>query len=112
MQSPHDFTNEVWSFFASRKKGSVCLVEKRDKRGARAWLADRACDMPPQAELEPLDDTGSGDVFDGTFLVARQRGRDLSEALALANRAAGEALAVPGTQLDKDRFAALKASLT
>jgi sugar/nucleoside kinase (ribokinase family) len=103
-----DFSGSVFSFHASRERPYPCIVEKRGRNGARAWAAGKCFEAKADPVDNPLDDTAAGDTFDGAFLVAYLSGMPVNDALALANDAAREALMVPGSRLDGDRFAPLK----
>ncbi|ULQ59282.1 PfkB family carbohydrate kinase [Brucepastera parasyntrophica] len=87
------------------------IISKKGEKGARAWQSGSSCQAGTDPEKAPLDDTGAGDVFCGTFLSAFLRGMNPAEMLALSNRAARSVLTVPGSSLDRDFFSNLKNSL-
>jgi sugar/nucleoside kinase (ribokinase family) len=99
----------VFSFYARSGAGTATIIMKRGERGARCWTAAGREESATEAVGHPVDDTGAGDVFAGAFLAARLAGFPTARSLEAANEAARTCLSVPGTRLDPEAFAALKA---
>jgi len=101
----------VFTFYARSGAGKATIVMKRGERGARCWTAAGREEAAAEAVSHPVDDTGAGDVFAGTFLAARLAGFPTAQSLEAANDAARTCLSVPGTRLDPEAFGELKARL-
>lgn len=65
------------------------------KGGALALVGDTLV-HEPGIEVQPVDTTGSGDVFRGAFLAGLLHGFDIRRTLRLANRVAGASCTRPG----------------
>lgn len=111
VQKSEDYIDSIFSFFTARNKAYPCIVQKRGPRGARAWMAGASCEAGTEEIAEPLDDTGAGDAFNGAFLSAWLRHKQIPDALRFANAAAREVLMIPGTRLAPDRFLTLREDL-
>jgi ribokinase len=74
--------------------GIEVLVVKMGDKGARLLTADGVDLTFPSPEVEPINATGTGDVFNGALLVALSRGRSLEDAVGFA--CAAGALRVSG----------------
>ena len=112
LQSPEDFINFVFSFYAQRKGIFPCIVEKRGVNGARAWMSGAVYESKAETLAAPLDDTGAGDVFDGAFLEAWIHKLSFAQTLDFSNSVAHETLQTPGTRLDWDRFSEFEEELS
>jgi ribokinase len=75
-------------------KGIKALVVKMGDQGARLLTADGVDTTVPTPEVDPINATGTGDVFNGALLVALARGDTLEEAVRFA--CAAGALRVSG----------------
>ncbi len=58
----------------------------------------------PTVSAKAVDTVGAGDTFAGTFAWATSRGKDIREAVALANKAAALAIQAIGAQESMPRF--------
>jgi sugar/nucleoside kinase (ribokinase family) len=86
------------------------IVVNQGKQGATLFSEGRVITAETEART-PLESTGAGDAFCGAFLSAWVQKKPLAECAALANKAAGLVLAVPGTAVDeklREQFAALQ----
>lgn len=88
------------------------IIEKRGALGARLWQCGKRYEAKTDPASAVLDDTGAGDVFAGAFLRAFLLDLPIPEILNFANKAAREALSIPGTNFDRDRFTALQGDLS
>jgi sugar/nucleoside kinase (ribokinase family) len=58
--------------------------------------------MVPGVQTKPVDTTGAGDIFAGSFLFALSRGQSFQQAAVLANSAASLLISNYGARLDAD----------
>ncbi len=58
--------------------------------------------MVPGVQTIPVDTTGAGDIFAGSFLFALSRGESFQQAARLANSAASLLISNYGARLDAD----------
>jgi sugar/nucleoside kinase (ribokinase family) len=79
------------------------IVVKRAELGA-VWASRGSMASSPVREIRPVDPTGAGDTFAAGFLYGRSRGLSSERCLRLGNRAAEEALGVPGFGVDPERI--------
>jgi sugar/nucleoside kinase (ribokinase family) len=101
-------TREASGFFENFTAANLFPVAavKLGKRGAVVFAGGSVY----HAETIPLaaaETTGAGDAFAAAFLGGWIRRKSLSQCAALGNKAAREALTVPGTELDRKRLKAL-----
>ncbi len=98
-------TSPLWPHLAAREliaAGASRVIVKLGAEGA--ILADSgSIELIPTAAVEPVDETGAGDVFLATLAVGRVEGLAWPQATRLANVAAAislsrEGLALPGRQ--------------
>jgi fructokinase len=71
------------------------VVLKRAAAGCRAYTREAVIEAPGLAVAE-VDPTGAGDCFGGTLVAALVAGRDLPDALRLANAAGAHAVTMLG----------------
>ncbi|PAU76786.1 sugar kinase [Halomonas salipaludis] len=71
------------------------LVLKRAAAGCRAYTASEVIEVPGLS-VEEVDPTGAGDCFGGALIAALAAGRELHQALRLANAAGAHAVTVLG----------------
>lgn len=86
------------------------VVVKRGPRGALVYANGDRYEALTRATV-PFDETGAGDAFEAAFLAAWIRGKPLSDCAALGNKAALQAIAVPGTRLDPGKLRRLGRAL-
>lgn len=80
------------------------IVVTRGELGARALLPDGAVVDSPAVRIEPVDTTGAGDSFAGTYVVEHVlNGLAIDEALARCNAAAAITCAAMGARSGPDR---------
>ena len=93
-------------------RAGASLVVKTGARGAIGIEDGRRCESSaPQAEI--LDTTGAGDSFNAGYLLARQDGSTLPEALAVGCRAASSIISrFPRRSLASGELAGLRARAT
>lgn len=108
LQTSEELMNSLFSFFTGRKRAFPCIVRKEGPKGATVWNSCAVYHGEGEAIANPLDVTGAGDVFAGTFLSAFLRKMPLDEAIEISNKAARNSLTVPGTRLDWDYFLSLR----
>lgn len=84
-------------------KHTKLVVVKMGSEGARAFFEKRSFSAPG-IEIEAKCEIGAGDTFHGAFVAALTEGKDLSEALLLANRAAAFRVATGKFPRKKDLF--------
>ena len=58
--------------------------------------------MVPGVQTKPVDTTGAGDIFAGSFLFALSRGKSFQQAAVLANNAASLLISNYGARLTAD----------
>jgi sugar/nucleoside kinase (ribokinase family) len=75
------------------------VTVKLGKRGAVVFAGGNVY-REETIPIIPLETTGAGDAFCAAFLAAWIRDKSLGECAALGNKAAGEILAVNGTQIE------------
>ncbi|MCY4526706.1 MAG: ribokinase [Anaerolineaceae bacterium] len=76
--------------------GGQTLIQTMGAAGAR-WATQSGTGQVPAFEVEALDTTGAGDAFNGGLAVALAEGRELEDALRLANAVAALSVTRPGT---------------
>ncbi len=86
------------------------VVLKRAAAGCRAYTGDEVIEMPGLAVAE-VDPTGAGDCFGGALVASLVAGRDLCDALRLANAAGAHAVTVLGPMEGCSDLATLKRRL-
>ncbi len=74
------------------------------KEGAIVCAGDQLLSVPG-VPTQPVDTTGAGDIFAGSFLFALSRGASFSQAAELANKAASLLVSSFGARLDADAVA-------
>ncbi len=84
-------------------KRTKLVVVKMGSEGAKAFFEKRSF-YAPGIEIEAKCEIGAGDTFHGAFVAALTGGKDLSEALLLANRAAAFRVATGKFPRKKDLF--------
>lgn len=77
------------SFEEMMKKYPEKLVITQGSRGVSTCLKSGEVILVPARKANVVDTTGAGDTLNGAFTVAVTEGRDISDALAFANTAAG-----------------------
>jgi sugar/nucleoside kinase (ribokinase family) len=87
-----------------------CLVIKDGSNGAHAWQHDRYVHVAA-INVEPVDTTGAGDVFNAGFLAARLQGKPLEDCLRWGNIAGGLSLRGHGGYSTSPTLAELHACL-
>lgn len=60
--------------------------------GGALYVSESICKKIPGIRVEPVDTTGAGDTFSASFCVALAEGKDVEEAIKIANVAAGLAV--------------------
>ncbi|MDB5035399.1 MAG: ketodeoxygluconokinase [Chlorobi bacterium] len=75
--------------------GVSAIAMKQGERGC-SYYRDGALHAVPPEPLTPLDTTGAGDAFNGGFLAAMLRGRDIAECCRVGQRVARHVLGVRG----------------
>lgn len=106
-------TSTIWPTLAARElleAGAQRVLLKLGEAGAILADDGRMVEVPT-IEVEPVDETGAGDVFVATLAVARAEGRDWPAATRLANIASALSLSQQGLHLP-DRAALDEASTT
>lgn len=83
---------------------------KRAERGCRAFTAEGTFEAPG-IPVEEVDPTGAGDCFGGALIASLAAGRDLPQALHLANAAGAHAVTVSGPMEGCGDLATLKRCL-
>ena len=73
---------------AALAAGAGLVVVTRGARGCAAYTAGGRVEAAGASVESPVSTLGAGDVFHGALLAAFVHGRELSDALAFANRAA------------------------
>jgi sugar/nucleoside kinase (ribokinase family) len=84
-------------------KHTKLVVVKMGSKGARAFFEKKSF-YAPGIEIEAKCEIGAGDTFHGAFVAALTEGKDLSEALLLANRAAAFRVATGRFPRKRDLF--------
>jgi len=84
-------------------KHTKLVVVKMGSEGARAFFEKRSF-TAQGIEIEAKCEIGAGDTFHGAFVAALTEGKDLSEALLLANRAAAFRVATGRFPRKRDLF--------
>ncbi|MEM7736467.1 MAG: adenosine kinase [Deinococcota bacterium] len=82
-------------------KTSIDAVITLDAAGAFARFGDKTFFMPTQ-KVEVVDSTGAGDAFLAAFLIAREQGLSVREALTVGNVVSGEVIQHKGARLPLD----------
>lgn len=77
------------SFEEMMKRYPEKLVITQGSRGVSTCLKSGKVILVPARKANVVDTTGAGDTLNGAFTVAVTEGRDISDALAFANTAAG-----------------------
>lgn len=108
LQTSEELVHSIFSFYTARKRAYPCIIRKEGPRGATIWNSGSVCHSDGNSIDDPLDVTGAGDVFAGTFLSAYLRKKPFSEAIDISNKAARSSLSVPGTHLDWEYFLSLR----
>ena len=78
-------------------RGPKAVIITLGARGALVWTGKK-CEIVPGCEVEPVDTTAAGDVFNGALAVALGEGRPLIEAARFANAAAAISVTRSGSQ--------------
>lgn len=94
-------TSTLWPTLAARElleAGAQRVLLKLGEAGAIFADEQRMLEIPT-VEVEPVDETGAGDVFVATLAVARSEGLDWPEATRLANIASALSLSEQGLHL-------------
>ena len=77
------------SFEDMMKRYPEKLVITQGSRGVSTCLKSGEIILVPARKADVVDTTGAGDTLNGAFTVAVTEGKDIREALAFANTAAG-----------------------
>lgn len=77
------------SFEEMMKRYPEKLVITQGSRGVSTCLKNGEVILVPARKANVVDTTGAGDTLNGAFTVAVTEGKDIAEALAFANTAAG-----------------------
>ncbi|HLW79789.1 MAG TPA: ribokinase [Terriglobia bacterium] len=85
-----------------RERGAGTVVVKLGDQGC-VLAADGAARHLPVRQVEAVDTTAAGDVFNGALAVALSEGMDLASACGFANRAAAVSVTRMGTQVAAPR---------
>lgn len=80
---------EDLSFEDMMKRYPEKLVITQGSRGVSTCRKDGEIILVPARKANVVDTTGAGDTLNGAFAVALTEGKDIAEALAFANAAAG-----------------------
>lgn len=94
-------TSTLWPTLAAQElleAGAKRVLLKLGEAGAILADADQMREIPT-ISVEPVDETGAGDVFVATLAVARAEGSDWPEATRLANVASALSLSEQGLHL-------------
>lgn len=94
-------TSTLWPRLAAQElleAGATRVLLKLGEAGAVLATEGQMVEVPT-IEVEPMDETGAGDVFVATLAVARSEGRDWPEATRLANIASALSLSRQGLHL-------------
>ena len=82
---------------AIRRMGVQTVIVTVGKRGAITLEGDRLITVPA-VKADVVDTTAAGDTFCGALCVALCEGRSLTDAIAMANRAAAVTVSRMGAQ--------------
>lgn len=88
-----DDLNANMTDLARRLPDHGCVVVKRGKQGAVALCDGVLVSAAPSGDVAVIDTVGAGDCFNAGFLLARQRGADLQQALGAGIDVAGKTIA-------------------
>ncbi|WP_300518424.1 ribokinase [Aliiroseovarius sp.] len=90
--------NEVEAAQLQSALGNFALPDRLITRGAKGviWLGPEEISLPAFA-VTPVDTTGAGDCFIGTFVAGLDQGLDLPKALRLGQAASAIQVTRPGT---------------
>ncbi len=94
-------TSPLWPRLASREllaTGARRVVIKLGERGAILATEDEMIEVPT-IDVQPVDETGAGDVFMATLAVSRAKGDGWAEAVRTANVASALSVAEQGLYL-------------
>jgi len=116
------FSNEEEALELSGSHGIEAAVESLSRlaerfvitRGARSTLVHDGNSIleVPAGPVTPLDTTGAGDMFAGTFLYALSHNWDLDEAAHFANHCAGRLIVEYGPRLPRETMQELLAGFS
>lgn len=99
------------TFEEMMKKYPEKLVITQGSRGVSTCLKSGEVILVPARKANVVDTTGAGDTLNGAFTVAVTEGKDIAEALAFANTAAGLSTEKFGAQGGMPTYAEVKKAM-
>lgn len=93
------------------KKYPEKLVITQGSRGVSTCLKSGEVILVPARKADVVDTTGAGDTLNGAFTVAVTEGKDIVDALAFANTAAGLSTEKFGAQGGMPTYAEVKKAM-
>lgn len=99
------------TFEEMMKKYPEKLVITQGSRGVSACLKSGEVILVPARKANVVDTTGAGDTLNGAFTVAVTEGKDIVDALAFANTAAGLSTEKFGAQGGMPTYAEVKRAM-
>lgn len=78
------------------------IVVKDGKRPSRYFAAGKQGEVAVAQPVQPVDTTGAGDSFSGSYLAARLEGEDVETAIRRAQRVAAQVIGVKGALAPMD----------
>ena len=99
------------TFEEMMKKYPEKLVITQGSRGVSTCLKSGEVILVPARKADVVDTTGAGDTLNGAFTVAVTEGKDIAEALAFANTAAGLSTEKFGAQGGMPTYAEVKRAM-
>ena len=96
-------SSTLWPWLAAQElleAGATRVLLKLGEAGAILADADQLLEVPT-IDVEPIDETGAGDVFVATLAVTRSEGLDWPEATRMANIASALSLSGRGLHLPR-----------
>lgn len=99
------------TFEEMMKKYPEKLVITQGSRGVSTCLKSGEVILVPARKVDVVDTTGAGDTLNGAFTVAVTEGKDIADALAFANTAAGLSTEKFGAQGGMPTYAEVKKAM-
>lgn len=99
------------TFEEMMKKYPEKLVITQGSRGVSTCLKSGEVILVPARKAKVVDTTGAGDTLNGAFTVAVTEGKDITDALAFANTAAGLSTEKFGAQGGMPTYAEVKKAM-
>lgn len=99
------------TFEEMMKKYPEKLVITQGSRGVSTCLKSGEVILVPARKADVVDTTGAGDTLNGAFTVAVTEGKDIADALAFANTAAGLSTEKFGAQGGMPTYAEVKKAM-